>query len=118
MLLIVPPRRGFSGWTVPPPDIAPASSSVRTASANPLCAPNGSSAPRGSWNITSGSLVGAPPASIRLPSGSFLPARFATATLPIATPLVAMSSRSGGRVAVPGMPMQTGFVEKRASLPR
>jgi len=51
----------------------------------PLCAPNGSSEPRGSRYITSGSVVGAPCASIRLPAGRCLPARFATATLPIAT---------------------------------
>ena len=62
--------------------------------------------------------MGAPCASMRLPSGSRLPASLATSTLPIATPLVAMSSRSGGWVAVPGMPMQTGLVEKRESVPR
>jgi hypothetical protein len=63
-------------------------------------------------------VVGVPSASIRLPSGSRLPASFATRTFPIATPLVAMSSRSGGWVAVPGMAMHTGLVEKRESLPR
>ncbi len=83
-----------------------------------MCAPKGRSEPRGSWYITSGSVVGVPCASIRLPSGRRLPASFATSTLPIATPLVAMSRSSGGWVAVAGMPMQTGLVEKRESLPR
>jgi hypothetical protein len=41
MLLMVPPRRGFPGWIVGPPDSAPASSSVTTASAYPLWPPKG-----------------------------------------------------------------------------
>jgi hypothetical protein len=53
-----------------------------------------------------------------MPASTGLPSFFATRTLPMAMALVAMSSSSGGSASVPGMPMQTGLVEKRESLPR
>ena len=62
-----------------PPASGPASSSSRMASPDPLCPPNGSSAPA---SAAPASVVGAPAASTAQPSGIDLPSLLAATIRP------------------------------------
>ena len=120
MPLTMPRSFGVAGWLVPPPVRAPPRISQISARPEPLCAPKGSSAPRGPPPyICAGSVVGVPVWSISAPSGTGFPAAWATCTLPMAMALVAKSRiRAAPPGAVGGMAMQTGLVPKRGWLPR
>src|SRR5205807_1462224 len=85
-------------------------------SAYPLCAPNGTSAPSGGSNITAGSSVARPCASIRQPGGTLDLRLYATRIFPYAMALVAKSSRIGSAPRR-GIPTVNGFVKKRGCAP-
>ncbi len=115
------PRLGAFSCIAPAPASTPASSSHATARPDPLCSPNGSSAPPPSAgerpkNVP-GSVESRPAASMIQPSGTFFPSLSATRTLPAATRLVAKSSTKGGLPSWPGKVMQIGSVPSRPAMP-
>src|SRR6185295_16401907 len=83
---------------------------------DPLCSPNGSSAPDGSTTVKRGSVVGSPALSMIVPGGSGTCLLYATRVLPCAILLVARS-RMIRSAPARGTPTQKGLVPIRASRP-
>ncbi len=117
--MLFPMRRSSYGTRerIPPPVSAPPSSSHTTARPDPLCSPNGRSAPFGASRSAPGSVAGRPSASMMDPSRTWSPRARASRTLPSATRLVAKSRSTATDPPGPGMPTQNGFVMRRRSRP-